>query len=257
MPSGRLRTTGSAVALLGIATLALCAAGACTSSTGPVGGIPSSASTAVAGTPALGGSGGGVLPVASSTPGVNGSTSATGESGKGNAPALPDPEMTTIGASSSCTNHTHLGDRAPVRPEQLFARGGESGFEADRVVPGPGGGAGGAGGAAGTGSCAAVLPAAPDSVLDFGASPGQLSSTYEWYAAAVARCGVGAPGSIGGVSGLVGSGHRPTLLSTIPGRFLVTEDGSRLVVLVFEGGAWSDTSRASAARRVLPLLRAT
>ncbi|MEO7448973.1 MAG: hypothetical protein ABI336_11935, partial [Humibacillus sp.] len=143
--------------------------------------------------------------------------------------------MTTIGASSSCTNHTYLGDRAPVRPEQLFARGGESGFEADRVVPGPGatrangpGGAGGVGGgrgAAGTGSCAAVLPAVPDceltfpwagvgddelvlatgarslldgrayariaessdsisgsasllySVLDFGASPGQLSST--------------------------------------------------------------------------------
>jgi len=96
------------------------------------------------------------------------------------------------------------------------------------------------------------------SVLDFGSSPGgRADAVFAWYETAVERCSIGARGSIGGVPGLVGSGHRPTLLSTVPGRFLINATGPRVVVLVFEGGAWSDTSRADATRRALPLLLAS
>ncbi len=95
------------------------------------------------------------------------------------------------------------------------------------------------------------------SVLDFGSPGSRVDTAFSWYERSVERCGIGARGSSGGVPGLVGSGHRPTLLSTVPGRFLISVTGARLVVLVFEGGAWSDTSRADATRRALPLLLAS
>jgi hypothetical protein len=95
------------------------------------------------------------------------------------------------------------------------------------------------------------------SVLDFGSPGTRVDVVFRWYETAVERCSLGARGSIGGVPGLVGSGHRPTLLSTVPGRFLISVTGPRVVVLVFEGGAWSDTSRADATRRALPLLLAS
>jgi hypothetical protein len=296
MPSGRLRTAGPAVALLGLALAGLAGLAACTPA--PIGSVPVS-TVATAGqvdptafataTGQVTGPGDG-LPSAVASPGLDReSPTATGHVDQ------PDPEMTTIGAASACTDRTQLGDRAPVRPEQLFARGGESGFDADLVVVGPG--------ARGGGSCVAQLPAAPDcelsfpwagvddedlllatgarsllvgrvyarvaessnsvggtasllyTVLDLGGSPDRLADAYEWFAGGATGCGIGKPGSVGGVTGVVGSGHRPTLLSTVPGRFLLTEDGSRVVVLVFQGGAWSDDSRASATRRVMPLLR--
>ncbi|MCU1536954.1 MAG: hypothetical protein JWP82_1305 [Humibacillus sp.] len=205
--------------------------------------------------------------------------------------------MTTIGQDESCTTRTDLGSRAPLRPADLWARGGESGYEATRVAPRPGG--------FDPAVCTATLPPTPDceltfpwadigdddlalatgarsvlsgrayarlaessdavggtasllyTVLDFGSSPDLVPAAYGWYASAVRRCGSGRPGEIGGVFGLLGAGHRPTLLPTVPGRFLVTQDTSHVVVLVFEGGAWSDSSRAAAARRALPLLTAS
>ena len=91
-------------------------------------------------------------------------------------------------------------------------------------------------------------------VLTFEPASDRLTSTRRWFNSAVARCGLGRAGSIAGVSGLVGERHKPTLGPGDAGRFLLTSQGAQLVCLVFEGGAWSPTSREDAVRRVMPLL---
>ncbi|TQN47285.1 hypothetical protein FHX52_0378 [Humibacillus xanthopallidus] len=92
--------------------------------------------------------------------------------------------------------------------------------------------------------------------MDFGAGGSRLAGATGWFAGAVERCRLGGPGSLAGVTGLVGERHKPTLGPGDKGVFLVTTQGSQLVCLVFEGGAWTPTSRAEVVRRVLPLLRA-
>ncbi len=312
MPSGRLRTAGSAVALSSLLLCAVGPLGACTSgaetatprppsATGAgatASGLPTQAAgEGTSGTPTfLGATVATGIPAVPESPEIAEIPDRTGLPEVATAPGLPDPAMTTVTEDASCTTRVDLGSRAPVRPSQLWAQGGESGYEAARVAPRPGG--------VDPAACTAALPRTPDceltfpwagvgddaltlatgarslltgrayarlaessdavggtasllyTVLDFGSSPDLAAGAYGWYASAVQRCGVGGRGSIGGVSGLVGAGHRPTLLSTIPGRFLVTDDGVHVVVLVFEGGAWSDSSRATAARKVLPLVTA-
>ena len=200
--------------------------------------------------------------------------------------------MTPIPEAAGCTTRTDLGNRAPVRAQQLWPGASEIGsvavqVRARRRVAG----------------CVGALPATPDCdlslpwagleaedlargtgagsvvsgrayariavssdatrgtaslsylVLTFDPASARLASARGWFDRAVARCGLGRAGSIAGVSGLVGERHKPTLGPSDAGRFLLTTQGSQIVCLVFEGGAWSPTSREDAVRRVMPLLQ--
>lgn len=201
--------------------------------------------------------------------------------------------MTPVPEASGCTTSITLGNRAPVRAEQLWPGASEIASDAIEVRGRPG-----------VGGCGGSLPASPDCNLSlpwaslgaedlaratgaervvsgrvyarlspssetftgtasllylalvFDPARDGLRGASEWFARAVARCRIGGPGSIAGVTGLVGERHKPTLGSGDAGRFLVTTQGSQLVCLVFDGGAWSPTSRADVVRRVLPLLHA-
>ncbi|TQM62708.1 hypothetical protein [Humibacillus xanthopallidus] len=205
--------------------------------------------------------------------------------------------MTPIPEASGCVTVRQLGNRAPVRAEQLWPGASEIGSDAVEARARPG-----------AGGCSGALPASPDCdlslpwaaldaeellrmsgadrvvsgrayarlaassesatsaasllyvALDFGADRRRSLGATEWFVGAVERCGLGGPGSLAGVTGLVGERHKPTLGAGDAGHFLVTTQntprGTQLVCLVFEGGAWSPTSRADAVRRVLPLLHA-
>ena len=201
--------------------------------------------------------------------------------------------MTPVPEAAGCSTVTTLGNRAPVRAEQLWPGASQIGSDAVEAKARPS-----------AGLCAGELPASPDcrlslpwaaldadellhmtgadrvvagrvfarlaassdpsigaasllySAMDFGASGSRLAGASEWFAGAVGRCRLGGPGSLAGVTGLVGERHKPTLGPGDAGRFLVTTQGTQLVCLVFEGDAWSSTSRADVVRRVLPLLHA-
>ena len=199
--------------------------------------------------------------------------------------------MTPVPEAAGCTTRTDLGNRAPVRAQQLWPGASEIGSVAVQVRA-----------RAGAAGCDGALPATPDCdlslpwagleaedlargtgagsvvsgrayariavssdgtrgtaslsylVLTFDPASARLASARGWFDDAVARCGLGRAGSIAGVSGLVGERHKPTLGPSDAGRFLLTTQGSQIVCLVFEGGAWSPTSREDAVRRVMPLL---
>jgi hypothetical protein len=201
--------------------------------------------------------------------------------------------MTPIPEASGCTSVISLGNRAPVRAEQLWSGAAEIGSDAVEATA-----------RTGAGDCGGTLPTPPDcdlslpwAALDvedlvratgaarvisgrtyarltasFGSTGGTASLLYlsldfrgeqalqasasRWFAGAISTCGLGGPGSLGGVTGTVGERHKPTLGSGDAGRFLVTTQGSQLVCLVFDGAAWTSTSRSDVTRRVLPLLRA-
>ena len=201
--------------------------------------------------------------------------------------------MTPIPEASGCTTRSELGNRAPVRAEQLWPGASEIGTAAVEVRA-----------RTGVGDCRGALPASPDCdlslpwagldvedlaratgadsvvsgrvyarfaassdsskgtaslaylTLTFAPATGELASARGWFESAVTRCGLGGPGSLAGVTGLVGERHKPTLGPGDAGRFLLATQGSQLVCLVFDGGAWSQTSREDVVRRVLPLLRA-
>jgi hypothetical protein len=201
--------------------------------------------------------------------------------------------MTPIPEAAGCTTRSELGNRAPVRAQQLWPGASEIGSLAVLVRS-----------RSGVAGCDGVLPVTPDCdlslpwagldaedlaratgagsvvsgrafarlavssdstrgtaslsylVLTFDPASDRLSSTRGWFDSAVARCRLGRAGSIAGVSGLVGERHKPTLGPGDASRFLLTTQAARLVCLVFEGGAWSATSREDAVRRVIPLLLA-
>jgi hypothetical protein len=201
--------------------------------------------------------------------------------------------MTTIPEAAGCTIRSNLGNRAPVRAEQLWPGASEIGSDAVEVKV-----------RAGVDGCGGALPASPDCdlslpwagmdaedlaratgavrvvlggayarlaassdastgtaslrylAMSFDPTGDRLAATRAWFDAAVRRCGLGGPGSMAGITGLVGERHKPTLGPSDAGRFLVTTQGSQLVCLVFEGGVWSSTSREDVVRRVIPLLRA-
>ncbi len=201
--------------------------------------------------------------------------------------------MTAIPEAAGCTTRSDLGNRAPVRAQQLWPGASDIGVVAVQVRA-----------RSGVTGCAGALPEAPDCelslpwagleaedlaratgaqtvvsgrafarlavssdsstgtaslsylVLTFDPPSDRLASTRGWFDKAVRDCGLGRPGSIAGVRGLVGDRHKPTLGAGDAGRFLLAVQGSQLLCLVFDGGAWSSTSREDAVRRVIPLLRA-
>ena len=201
--------------------------------------------------------------------------------------------MTAIPEAAGCTIRSDLGNRAPVRAQQLWPGASEIGAVAVQVTARTDGA-----------DCAGALPGAPDCdlslpwaaleaedlaratgaqtvvsgrayarlavssdsstgtaslsylALTFGSGSDRLTTTRGWFDRAVTDCGLGRPGSVAGVRGLVGERHKPTLGSGDAGRFLLTVQGSQLLCLVFDGGAWSPTSRGDAVRRVIPLLGA-
>ena len=201
--------------------------------------------------------------------------------------------MTAIPEAAGCTTRSDLGNRAPVRAQQLWPGASDIGAVAVQVRA-----------RSGLTGCAGALPEAPDCdlslpwagleaedlaratgaqtvvsgrafarlaassdsstgtaslsylVLTFDPPSDRLASTRGWFDKAVRDCGLGRPGSIAGVRGLVGDRHKPTLGASDAGRFLLAVQGSQLLCLVFDGGAWSSTSREDAVRRVIPLLRA-
>jgi hypothetical protein len=201
--------------------------------------------------------------------------------------------MTPVPEASGCTTRSELGNRAPVRAEQLWPGASDIGTGAVEVRSRPG-----------VSGCSGALPASPDCdlslpwagmeaedlaratgadtvvsgrafarlaassdsskgtaslaylALTFDPVSDGLTSARRWFDTAVTRCGLGGPGAIAGVAGFLGERHKPTLGPSDAGRFLVTTQGSQLVCLVFEGGAWSQTGREDVVRRVLPLLRA-
>ncbi|HET8987235.1 MAG TPA: hypothetical protein VFN43_01895 [Humibacillus sp.] len=225
---------------------------------------------------------------------VAASSMSTGSTPRGSSLApVGDSTMTPIPEALGCTTRNELGNRAPVRAEQLWPGASEIGTTAVEVRARPG-----------VGGCRGALPASPDCDLSlpwagmeaedlaratgadivvsgrayahlaassdssrgtaslayfsltFNSARDRLTATRAWFGSAVERCGLGGPGSMAGVSGFVGERHKPTLGPSDAGRFLLTSQGSQLVGLVFEGGAWSQTSREDVVRRVLPLLRA-
>ena len=287
MPSGRLRTAGPAARVLGLLLLGPLLLGACT---GGAATAPTSVGSHVVGT---------VGATAAQPPRVNSGGGAGAAGGGGSADGADSPAaagdsmMTPIPEASGCSTVTTLGNRAPVRAEQLWPGASEIGSDAVEARA-----------RSGAGGCRGALPTPPDCdlslpwaaldaedlvratgasrviagrtyarfassagstdgtasllylALDFGANRALLTSAGEWFAGAVSTCGLGAPGTLGGVSGLVGERHKPTLGPGDAGRFLVATPGSQLVCLVFDGAAWSSTSRADVVRRVLPLLLA-
>lgn len=281
MPSGRFRSAGPAALLLGFLLIGSCLLGSCTS----VDGAPTAARDSTAAV-------------------TSGSTASTNTAGAGDPTerasvpaAVGDSTMTPVPEASGCSSVINLGNRAPVRAEQLWPGASQIGSDAvdararsgvvgctgelptspdcdlslpwaaldaeellrmsgaDRVVSGRAY----ASLAAFSGSNTGVNTGATSLLyvaLDFGADRSRLAGATEWFAGAVERCRLGAPGSLAGVTGLVGERHKPTLGPGDAGVFLVTTQGSQLVCLVFEGAAWTATSRADVVRRVLPLLRA-
>ncbi len=202
--------------------------------------------------------------------------------------------MTAIPEAAGCTTRSDLGNRAPVRAQQLWPGASDIGAVAVQVegplrawlaapapcrrapdcelsLPWAGLEAEDLARATGartvvSGRAYARLAVSSDSstgtaslsylVLTFDPPSDRLTSTRGWFDKAVRGCGLGRPGSIAGVRGLVGERHKPTLGSGDAGRFLLAVQGSQLLCLVFDGGAWSPTSREDAVRRVIPLLRA-
>jgi len=90
--------------------------------------------------------------------------------------------------------------------------------------------------------------------LSFDPASNRLAEARAWFDRAVEHCGLGGPGVIAGVPGLVGERHKPTLGPGYAGRFLIATRGAHLVSLVFEGGTWSQSSRDAVVRVVVPLL---
>ncbi len=284
MPSGRPRLVGLVAALLGSCLASVLLAG-CTGD-GPPLVPPAARSTAAASTPAA--------PVLTGSPAVS-LTGSPAESGDGVGSPAPvgGSTMTPIPEAAGCTTRSDLGNRAPVRAQQLWPGAGEIGSGAVLVRA-----------RSGVAGCDGALPATPDCdlslpwagldaedlaratgagsvisgrtfarlavssdsargtaslsylVLTFAPASDGLASTRGWFDRAVARCSLGRAGSIAGVSGLVGERHKPTLGPGDASRFLLATQGAQLVCLVFEGGAWSPTSREDAVRRVMPLLLA-
>jgi hypothetical protein len=283
MPSGRLRAAGSAVLLL--STLAVAS---CTTQNGAPSPLTPAPHRVAAASPSTG-----TAAPGAEAPRDGAATGITVPPTSGTA-NQDDSRMTPVPEASGCTTSTALGNRAPVRAEQLWpgaseigadavevrARSGDSGCvgalpdppECDLSLPwaaldpedlaratGAGRVMSGRvfarlGGTSGSGSGTASLLYL---ALDFARSDHGISRAMDWFSRAVTRCGLGGAGSIGGVSGLVGERHKPTLGPGDAGRFLVTTQGAQLVCLVFDGAAWSPTGRADVVRRVLLLLRSS